>query len=140
MSRAFLSILALISLALMIGCAHHRDVRPGADGIHRVVTRGPEKEDVERDAISQANHYCGQFEKSAAFVKEETKYTGSMDEDTHNTLRTASKAAAAVGGSMQVFGGGNERNAGQVATGGGMAGGIMTGGDAYTSDMRFKCQ
>lgn len=129
------------ALLLLASCAHHRDVRPSADGIHRVVTRGPDKDEVERDAISQANHYCSERNKqSAAFVSEGTQYTGSMSESAHKTTRNASKAATVVGSGMGVFGGQNEANAGAVVGGAGVVGNIMTGGDAYTTEMRFKCQ
>ena len=130
-----------LPVLILSACAHHRDVRPSADGVHRVVTRGPEKDDVERDAISQANHYCSEVRKSsAAFVSEGTKYTGSMDESTHKTARNASKAATVVGSGMSVLGGQNESNAGGLIGGAGVVGGIMTGGDAYTTEMKFKCQ
>lgn len=128
------------SLVLTSGCAHHRDVRPGADGVHRVLARGAEKEQVEQDAIKQANHFCKERNLSAAFVSEDTKYTGDMDESTRNTIRQASKAVGAVGSGMSVFGGNTEKNAGQVAMGAGAAGHIYTDDNAYSSDMKFKCQ
>lgn len=131
----------LLGLALLISaCAHHRDVRPGADGINRVMLRGPDREPIERDAISQANHYCDQYKKAPAFVSESSKYTGSGDEGNHKMMRGASKAVTARGGMASVFGGDNERNIGQVATGAGVMGGIMTDQEAYTVDMKFKCQ
>lgn len=134
--------LALFSMLLVLAaCAHHRDVRPGANGIHKVVTRGPDKDAVERDAISQAQNYCETMKLNAAFVDDTgAKYTGDMDESTHKVLRKASKAAQVLGPGMTVLGGRNESNAGQVMTGGGVVGGIMTGGDAYTATMTFKCQ
>lgn len=128
-------------LLFLAACAHHRDVRPGADGLHRVLTRGPDKDEVERDAIAQANHFCSERNnKSAAFVSEGTQYTGSMSESTHKTTRNASKAATVVGSGMGIFGGQNEANAGAVVGGAGVVGNIMTGGDAYTTEMKFKCQ
>jgi len=125
----------------LIACAHHRDVRPGAEGLHRVVVLGDNEGDGERNAISQANHYCKEVEgnKYAAFVKEETKYQGQMDEDTHKTVRTASKAAGVVGGGMSVFGGRRESNAGKAIMGAGAVGGVVTN-NAYKTEMQFKCQ
>ncbi len=140
--KNFMSIYAGLILSLiMIGCAHHRDVRPGADGINHVVVRAAEQESAERQAIDQANHYCKEeLQKSAVFVNEESKYTGDMDEKTRKTVRNASKAAGVVGGSMGVFGGRSERQAGNVIGGAGAVGAIMTGDDAYTADMKFKCR
>lgn len=40
-----------------------------------------------------ANEYCENHGKTAVFVKNETKYTGSMDESTRNTVRNASVQA-----------------------------------------------
>lgn len=125
---------------LFFGCAHHRDVRPGAEGIHHVVTRGPEKEEVEQDAIRQAEHFCKEFGKYPGFLNEGTQYTGDMDEKTHKTARKASKAAMVVGSAMNIFGGRNESGAGAVVGTAGAVGSVMTGGSAYTSDMKFKCQ
>lgn len=125
--------------SLLVSCAHHRDVRPGTEGIHRVITRGPDKQQVEQSAISQANHFCEQRNLAAAFVNEDTKYTGEMDESTHNTLRKASQAAVIVGGGTHVLGGRRESDVGGAVAGVGTVGSIMTSGDAYTVDMKFKC-
>ncbi len=127
-------------LALLAGCAHHPDVRPGAGGVHRVVVRAAEEQRAEQSALQQARSYCKQFEQSPAIVDESTTYEGSMDEDTRKTVRNASKAAGVVGGSMSVLGGRSERNAGNVVGGAGAVGAIMTGDDAYVTQMSFKCQ
>lgn len=135
-----LRILGLMGLLfLMAACAHHRDVRAGADGIHRVVVTSEEQENGARDAIDQANHYCKQFDKYAAFINEEKKYTGSMKEEDYKTAKTASKVAQAVGGAGYVFGGRNESTVGGIV---GLGGGIARGaiGNGYTTEMRFKCQ
>jgi hypothetical protein len=79
MKKQILGLLAVASL-FTVGCAHHRDVRPGAEGIHRVVLSSDNDDDAERDAISQAETFCEKRGKSPAFVNEEKKYTGSMDE------------------------------------------------------------
>jgi hypothetical protein len=68
-------VLTLVSI-FAVACAHHRDVRPGVDGINLVVVQTEDSEDGSRNAISQANHYCKeQGRKSAAFITEEKKYT-----------------------------------------------------------------
>lgn len=125
---------------LFVGCAHYPDVRPGENGVHRVIIEGAEKESAEREAIRQARSYCDDKKMEAVFLNEDTKYQGSMNENDRKTIRNASKAAGAVGGAMGVFGGENERNAGAVIGGAGGVGTIMTGEDAYRSEMKFKCR
>ena len=52
-------LLGLIGILLLLSaCAHHRDVRPSADGIHKVVVRAEDTDEGSRDAIKQANHFC----------------------------------------------------------------------------------
>ena len=129
-----------VILALSLcACAHHRDVRAGVDGVHRVVVQSEDKDEGAQDAISQANDYCKTFNKSAAFMNEEHKYTGSMDEKDYQTGKTISKVAQGVGGAGYVFGGRNEKAAGGIlGLGGSVARGVM--GNGYSTEMRFKCQ
>lgn len=138
--KRFAYVFVAFAALSLTACAHHRDVRAGADGINRVIVRGPEQEPLERSALSQANHYCEKRNLAPVFLQEEAQYTGSMNEGTHKALRTASKAASVVGASLGVFGGKNEQTAGAVVAGGGLIGGVVTGGNAYTVDMRFRCQ
>lgn len=128
----------LVALFL-VGCAHHRDVRPAADGVHRVSVQANDKEEGAREAIAQANHYCEQRKLSAAFVDETQKYTGDMDEKTYKKSKTLAKVAQGVGGAAWVFGGKNESNAGGIV---GLSGGIADSaiGKGYTVEMRFRCQ
>lgn len=139
MKVRILTTFALVALAT--GCAHHRDVRPGADNLHRVVIPTDDTEAANRDAVKQANHYCEEKRggKSAVIVEENQKYTGSMDESSYKTAKTASKVAQAVGGAGYVFGGKNERTAGGIV---GLGGGIADQaiGNGYTVDMKFKCE
>lgn len=126
---------------ILASCAHHRDVRPGPDGIHRVAVAAEDTDVGARDAISQANHYCKEERggKSAAFMTEDKKYTGSMSESTYKTAKTASKVAQAAGSAAFVFGGKNERTAGGVV---GIGGGIADTafGNGYSVEMKFKCE
>jgi hypothetical protein len=133
---------SIVVLALFFGaCAHHRDVRPGAQGLHRVIVRAPEKTHAERSAISQAEHFCEeQSGRHPAFVEEKTQYTGSMDEATRDTVRKASRAAMILGGTGTVLGDGPVRTGGGVVGTAGTVGTIMTGGDDYVADMRFRCE
>ena len=131
--------LALGMALFATACAHHRDVRPGADGVNRVVIQTDDTDEGGRNAIPQANHYCEQSNKHAAIIEEGSKYTGKMSEDSYRTGKTVSKVAQAVGGAGYVFGGKNERVAGGVV---GLGGGIADSalGNGYTVDMKFKCQ
>lgn len=128
------------SLVTLLGaCAHHKDVRPGADGIHRVLVSTDDQEEGARNAISQANHYCKESNRSAAFISEDKKYVGSMDEDTYKTAKAISKAAAAAGGTVYAMGAKKESNVGGIV---GMGGGIANNalGKGYNVEMKFKCQ
>ncbi len=124
---------------VLVSCAHHRDVRPGADGIHRVVIVTDNKEAASRDAIEQANHFCKDSGgKQAAFVNEEQKYTGDMDEQTYKNAKRATTVAKTVGGTVWAMGGKKESNIGGLAGLGGAAGDAALG-KGYTVEMKFKC-
>ncbi|HEX4924938.1 MAG TPA: hypothetical protein VFV50_12670 [Bdellovibrionales bacterium] len=132
--------LLITGIAMLAGaCAHHKDVRAGADGVHRVVVQTEDTEAGARNAIRQANHFCEERGLTAAFVEEDKKYTGDMDEKDYKTAKRVSKAAQAVGGAVWVFGGRAERNAGGlVGLGGAVADQAI--GKGYTVEMKFKCQ
>lgn len=132
----------LISSFLIIGllgaCAHHRDVRVGAEGVHKVVIRAETKEEGEREALNQANHYCGEKNKEAGVVEEQSKYTGDMKEEDYQTVKKASKAAEIVGGAAHVFGGKKESAAGGIIGLGGVVADEVAG-KGYTVEVKFKC-
>lgn len=131
----------LIVLALpflLISCGHHKDVRPGTSGVHRVVVVTEDSAQGQRNAINQANHYCDQFKKTAAFENETSKYTGSVDETTYKRTKMASRAAKAAGGTTWAMGGKREHNAGGVVGLGGIALDSALG-NGYTVEMSFKC-
>lgn len=135
--KKILVLLAVVSF--LASCAHHRDVRPGADGVHRVVVNTEDNEEGTQEAISQANHFCEQRNLSAAFLSEDKKYTGSMKEDDYKAMKTASKVATGLGSAAYVFGGKKESTAGGiVGLGGAVAGSVA--GKGYTVEMKFKCQ
>lgn len=131
-------VLSVATLILFSSCAHHDDVRPGIDGVNRVVLVTDNPDSAARDAIAQANDYCEQFKKTPAIIKEDKKYTGDMDKSTYDTTKTAAKVAKAVGGTTMVFGGKNEKNAGGVVGLGGIAADAAAG-NGYTVEMQFKC-
>ena len=132
----------IFSMVLVsFSCAHHRDVRPGAEGVHRVVISTEDGAEGSREALAQANHFCKEKQngKMAAIVSEEKKYVGSMNEKDYQNAKMASKVAQGLGGATAVFGGRNERVAGGiVGIGGGGADGAL--GNGYNVEMKFKCQ
>lgn len=135
LSFAFLGFAMILS-----ACAHHRDVRPGADGIHRVVVKTEDRDQGFREGMSQAEHYCKEKgNASPVIVNENSQYTGSMDEDTYRASKTAAKIATAAGGAVFAMGGKKESQAGGIV---GMGGGIANSalGQGYTFEMKFKCQ
>ena len=122
-----------------ISCAHHRDVRPNANGTHLVQFQTETKDHGYRNAKAQADHFCEQSKKMAYVKKEGYKYTGEMDEETYKTTKTASKIAQGVGGAGYVFGGKKENTAGGiVGLGGAIASGVA--GQGYTYKMTFVCK
>lgn len=123
---------------LLFSCAHHRDVRPGAEGVHYISVQGNDMESGSRDAISQANHFCEQRGKTAAFTQEEKKYTGDMDESNYKMARRLGTAAQVVGSGVGVLGSPRSRPIGGVVGLGGAATNTAIA-DGYTIDMKFKC-
>lgn len=133
------SLLSLAALTLLASCGHHRDVRPGANNQHSVNVRGEDEEATSREALAQANHYCGEFDKSAAIVDESTKYVGDMSEDNYKTMKTASKVGGRIGGAVFTSGSKNAtRDGSRVYTGAGVLSDIA--GEGYVTRMRFRCQ
>lgn len=132
-------VLFLGMVLILASCAHHRDVRPGADGIHRVAVNTDDEAEGSREAIEQANHFCEQRKLSAAFIKEDKKYTGSMNEEDYKKMKMAGKVATTVGSAAYVFGGKNESNVGGLVGLGGIAANSVAG-KGYTVQMQFKCQ
>ena len=132
--------LTLLVLLTAAACAHHRDVRPGTDGINHVVVRAHDKTSAERSAISQAEDFCDESHRHPAFTEERTTYTGTMDEATRDTIQKASEAAILIGGTGTAIGRDGTRTGSEVLGGAGTVGSVMTNGDDYTSDMKFRCQ
>ncbi|WP_413560809.1 hypothetical protein [Bdellovibrio sp. HCB209] len=121
------------------GCAHHRDVRPAADGIHKVLLSVEDKDEGYRNAMSQAEDYCEQYKKRPVIVNEGSKYQGNVDESTYQTGKTASKVAQAAGGAIWAMGGQTESTVGGIA---GLGGSVARGalGNGYRYELNFRCQ
>lgn len=130
----------IIIAAFGLSCAHHRDVRPGPEGIHRVIFSTDDMDKGHRKAIDEANHFCKERNQVAAFISDDNKYTGSMDEQDYKTAKNISKAAQVVGGGVWATGRSRRasRVGGVVGTGGFVGDKVL--GNAYTIDMQFKCQ
>lgn len=132
--------IALITMGAMAGCSTASvRVMPGADGNHKVVSRDIERDDAEEEAIEAAEDYCKDRGQTAVFAKEETKYEGSMDEQTRKTVRTASKAGMILGGAG-ALGGSRTQGAGAVLGTAGMVGYGVTSDRDYKSEVQFRCQ
>lgn len=141
MSQKLILFSTVGAFLLLASCAHHRNVRPGAEGVHKVIIQTDDVEAASENALDQANHFCSEKKggKSAVIVDEGKKYTGDMDEENYKKVKTASKVAKTVGGMAHVFGGKNESNAGGLAWLGGSAGDAAAG-KGYTIEMKFKCE
>lgn len=68
-----MKLVLLTILATLVSCGHHRDVRPGVNGVHRVVVSTDDKVKGSQEALRQARHYCKETDRDAAIVKEEAK-------------------------------------------------------------------
>src|SRR5262245_3492715 len=128
----------LLFTVFVMSCAHHRDVRPGVDGVHRVQIQTADVDQGTRNAIDQANHYCKEKKQEAAFITEDKKYNGDMDEKDYKNAKRVTTVAKTVGGAVWVFGGRRESTLGGLAGLGGAAGDAALG-QPYTVEMRFKC-
>lgn len=129
------SLLTGLTASLILGaCAHHPDVRAGADGNHKVVVRAADEASSNREALSQANSFCKEQKKVAVVKTEKTQYTGAMREDTRKNIKAASNAAKIIGG---LGGVGAPANPASTA---GAVGGAMTGEPDYLTEMIFNCQ
>ncbi|ODS51122.1 MAG: hypothetical protein ABS42_00020 [Bdellovibrio sp. SCN 50-8] len=135
-----LKITFVLSMLFLSACAHHRDVRAGANGVHRVVVKDEDGHSGAQGAISQANDFCEKKRggRSAAFLKEKKQYDGDMDEKSYKNAKRASKVAQTVGGGVWAHGGKRESTFGGLVGLGGSAVDQALG-EAYTIDMKFKC-
>lgn len=134
----FASMFAALVLLLAAGCAHHRDVRASADGVHWVELKAETEEEGMREALSQANHFCEERKMAAAIVSEDKKYKGDMDESDYKALKKAGKVAQTAGGAVYVLGAPRESNiGGLVGLGGTVANQVA--GEGYAVKLKFKC-
>jgi len=130
----------IVMMLFFSSCAHHRDVRPGDRGVHKVVVQAADTKAGSRDAINQANHFCEEHEKYAVFLKEKKKYTGDIDEKTYKSGKRISRVAQVVGGAANVMSSREDgSNLGSLLGVGGVAVDSALG-EGYTVEMKFKCK
>lgn len=103
-------------------------VMPGEGDLHSVISRDIEREGAEEAAIEAAHDYCAKSQRTAVFVKDETKYTGQMDEGARNVIRNASAAAWMLS------------KTGSPISDAGQVGNAMTSDRDYKSEIQFKCR
>jgi hypothetical protein len=131
--------MALFTSVFLISCAHHRDVRPGEGGMHRVVVATDDVDQGNQDAIAQAQHYCKESKKEAIFTNEESKYKGNMSEEDYNKYKAGAKVAKVVGGTTWALGNKTASGIGGAVGLGGLAAEAAIG-KQYKVEMKFKCQ
>ena len=100
-------------------------VMPGENGENTIIAKDREQDGAEEAANKAAHEYCEKKGKDAVFVKNASKYNGSMDEGTRKAVRNASKVAWGLGGVGQ--------QAGNIGHG-------MTNDRDYESKVVFKCK
>lgn len=127
MKKTLFPITVVAALFTFAGCGHHRDVRPGPNGLNSVTIKTENEEDGSREALRQAEHYCDEFKKHPVIMEENNKYVGDMDEKTYKTVKRASKVAKSIG----------------MPTGKKTGGGSVlddVAGEGYSVTMKFKCE
>lgn len=131
----------LIASVFTSGCSTAKvRVMPGEEGVNRVIADDIEKDGAEKASVDAAEDFCKERHKHAVFFKNETKYTGSMNEDTRNTIRSASRAASIVGFQTRTASAGTGMSSPGLLENAGTAGSSMTNNRDYKSEMTFKCQ
>ncbi len=136
-----MKLILIFVIALVFNACSTASVRvmPGEDGVNTVISKDIESEGAEEEAVDAAKKYCEEKKKEAVFIKtENTKYTGSMDEETRKTVRNASKVGMILGGAGTA--GDRTRGAGAVLGTAGTVGYGMTSDRDYVSELKFKCK
>lgn len=129
-SRRFqYSVLSLVLLSVLGACSTAKvRVLPGEDGLHSSVALDIERDGADTAAIDAAKEYCEERNRTAVFSSQSSKYRGSMEESTRNTIRGASKAASMIGGFTS------------PVSDAGRAGMTMTSDRDYEAKVKFRCK
>ncbi len=121
--KFLVSILAASAVLTACSTASVR-IMPSQKGLVKVIARDIEMEGAEEAALKAATNYCEERDREVVFLKEQSKYTGSMDEATRKGIRSGAKAV-------------------QYIPGGGLLSSVGKGiaGDRdYQAAALFKCQ
>lgn len=110
-------LLAIFGLA---GCASNTArIYEGSDGSYVAKANEEDKAEALNEAAEGAEEFCEDSKKRAIFIKDETKYTGTMDEKAREVVR---KAGDILGGPVKAMGKGS-----------------MASGKDYEAELSFKC-
>ena len=115
-------VLLFISLSSCV-TSNRQDVRPGIDGLHRVIIRVDDITEGSREAVKQADAYCMEINKQAFFFNDEGKGKGAP-----KPAANAPTANPAAGKAAAPAAGGEDSEASSVSA-----------EKKYTVDMLFKC-
>ncbi len=122
----------IVFFILILGaCAHHKDVRPGTEGVHWVSVKGDDPDAAAENALSQARHFCEEQDLRMGVVEEKNEYKGDMDEKEYNQAKRTSKAIQSAGVLLGGEAGRMARQGGHVAS--------QSIGQGYRYSMKFKC-
>lgn len=114
-------------------------ILPGEDGINRVSSKDREKDGAEEAALDKANSYCENQKKQMLVVREDkTSYEGSMNEETRNAIRKASKLAMLGAWPVGIFS--KSTALGSAVGGAGLVGHTMTNDRDYEAKFSFRCK
>ena len=87
-----------VLVLILVSCAHYPDVRPGAEGVHKVSVVAQSKVEGSRKTLPQAQSFCDdKFGKTAAIVKESSQYTGDMKEKDYKVATRVGKLGKQLG-------------------------------------------
>ena len=134
--RRLVSVL-VAGLLLAGGCSTASvRVMPGEDGTNRVVVRDVEKYSAEKEAFEAAKAYCEDRGSEAVFLSDDVEYTGTMDEETRESIRRSSDSATMLAGVIRAT---EVKDAAYIFEGGAAVGRSATSGKDYKAEVRFVC-
>lgn len=114
------NLLIPVLAVLLAGCSHASSARiyEGKEGAYISKANETEKAKALDEAADGAKDFCKDSGKKPIFLKDETLYTGTMDEKTRDVVK---KAGEILGGPVKVYGS------------------KTTGEKDYVAELSFKC-
>ena len=110
---------------ILSGCSTAKvRVLPAEKGLVKVFARDIEVEGAEEAALKAAKEYCEERNREAIFLKQQSQYTGKMDESTRKGIRAGANAVDYVPGASLLS----------------SIGKSVTGDRDYQAAALFKCQ